>query len=41
MKAFFSEPQKISLGYSVNSCSISPTVLKNVINKNGKTQHVA
>ena len=41
MKAFFSAPQKIDLGYSVNRCSISPTVLKNVLNKNGKIKHLA
>ena len=36
MKAFFSAPQKIDLGYSINRCSISPTVLEDVLNKNGK-----
>ena len=41
MKAFFSVSQKINLGYSVNGCIISPTVLKNFLNKNGKIKHVA
>ena len=41
MKAFFSAPRKIDLGYSVNKCSISPTALKNSLNKNGKIKHVA
>ena len=41
MKAFFSAPQKINLGDSVNRCSISSTVLKNFLNKNGKIKYVA
>ena len=41
MKAFFSAPQKINLGDSSNRYSISPTVLKNFLNKNGKIKYVA
>ena len=41
MKVFFSAPPKINLGYRVNKCSISVTVLKNFLNKNGKIKHVA
>ena len=40
MKAFFSAPRKFNLGYSVSRCSIYRTVLKNFLNKNGKTKHV-
>ena len=41
MKPFFSAPQKINSDDSVNRCSISPTVLKNFLNKNGKIKYVA
>ena len=41
MKGFFSAPQKINLGYSINRSSTSPIVLKNFPNKNGKLKDVA
>ena len=40
MRAFFSAPRKINLGCSVNRCSSSPTVLKNVLNKNSEIKHI-
>ena len=40
MKASFSAPRKINSGYSVNRCCISPTVLKNFLDKNGKIKHL-
>ena len=41
MNAFFRAPRRINLGDSVNRCSISPTVLKNFLNKDGKMKYVA
>ena len=41
MRAFFSTPRKINLGCTVNRCSSSLTVLKNVLNKERKIKHVA
>ena len=41
MRAFFSTPGETILGCTVNRCSGSPTVLKNVLNKNRKIKHVA
>ena len=41
MNAVYSAPQKINFGDSVNRCSISPTVLKNFLDKNGKIKYVA
>ena len=40
MKAFLSPPRKVNLGYIVNRCGIFPTVLKNVLNRNGKIKPV-
>ena len=37
MRALLSAPQEINLGFSVNWCNGSSSVLKNVLNKNGKT----
>ena len=41
MKPVFSASRKINLGCTVNRCSGSPTVLKNVLNQNRKLKHVA
>ena len=41
MRAFFSASRKINLGCTVNRCSGSPTVFKNVLNKKRKIKHVA
>ena len=40
MRAFFSAPQKINLGCTAITSSSSATLLKNVVNKNGKLKHV-
>ena len=41
MRAFFSTPQKINLGWTLNRWSGSTIVLKNVLNKKRKIKHVA
>ena len=41
MRVFFSAPRKISVGCTVNRCSGSPTVLKNVLDKKRKIKNVA
>ena len=41
MRALFSEPKNINFGCTVNKCSSSPAVLKNVLNKKHKIKHVA
>ena len=41
MGTFFSAPGKINSGCTVNRCSSSPTVLKNILNNKHKIKHVA
>ena len=41
MTVFFSAPQKVNLGCSVNRCSSSPTLLTGSFDKNDEIKYVA